>query len=223
MARRRVDLGAKPDQVHVVPMGVDAQRVRDDAAGVTRDPHRLMFAGRLVEKKGATVLLEALAGLDGTDWRLDLIGDGPLRADLERQAAPLGDRVRFRGQLTSDELARAMAEASIVVVPSVPAASGDQDGLPVVLLEAMTLGCAVVASALPGLDEALTDGRSGVLVPAGDPVALREALRALLSDPERRERLGRAAAVESEDYTADAVGARYITLLHEAIARHAPR
>jgi glycosyltransferase involved in cell wall biosynthesis len=116
-----------------------------------------------------------------------------------------------------------MARASIVVVPSVPAASGDQDGLPVVLLEAMTLGCAVVGSALPGLDEAVTDGVSGVLVPAADAGALQQALRELLADPGRRDKLGRAAAEASADYTAAAVGERYVALLHEAIARHRSR
>jgi glycosyltransferase involved in cell wall biosynthesis len=223
MAARLVALGAAPDRVQVMPMGVDVERVRKAAAGEQREPHRLVFAGRLVEKKGAAVLLDALAELDGVDWRLDLVGDGPLRAELARSAAALGDRVTFRGQLTSEELARTMARASIVVVPSVPAASGDQDGLPVVLLEAMTLGCAVIASALPGLDEALTDGETGVLVPAGDAGALRKALRELLGDPDRRERLGRAAAEASAYYTSDAVGERYVALLRDAIARHRRR
>lgn len=223
MASRLIALGAAPDRVQVMPMGVDVERVRRSAAGEQREPHRLVFAGRLVEKKGAAVLLDALTGLDGIDWHLDLVGDGPLRRELERRAAPLGDRVRFRGQLTSEELARTMARSSIVVVPSVPAASGDQDGLPVVLLEAMTLGCAVVASALPGLDEALTDGETGVLVPPGDASALRAALRDLLADPDRRQKLGQAAADASVQYTADAVGERYVALLHEAIARRRVR
>lgn len=223
MARRLVELGGAPDRVKVMPMGVDVDRVRRSAAGVQREPNRLLFAGRLVEKKGAAVLLDALAGLTGVDWQLDLVGDGPLRAELERRASTLGGRVSFLGQLTSEDLARAMARASIVVVPSVPAASGDQDGLPVVLLEAMTLGCAVVGSALPGLDEAVTDGVSGVLVPAADAGALQQALRELLADPGRRDKLGRAAAEASADYTAAAVGERYVALLHEAIARHRSR
>jgi glycosyltransferase involved in cell wall biosynthesis len=201
-------------------MGVNVDRIRQSAAGVEREPNRLVFAGRLVEKKGAAILLEALAGLGGIDWQLDLVGDGPLRRELEQRAAPLGGRVNFSGQLTSEELARTMARAAVVVVPSVPAASGDQDGLPVVLLEAMTLGCAVVASKLPGLDEALTDGETGVLVPPGDAGALRAALRDLLADPKRRKKLGLAAAEASSRYTADAVGERYLGLLHEAIARH---
>lgn len=223
MARRLVELGGEPERVQVLPMGVDVEHVRRSAAGVKREPQRLLFAGRLVEKKGAAVLLDALAGLDGVDWQLDLVGDGPLRGSLERRASALGGRVSFLGQLTSEELARAMARASIVVVPSVQAASGDQDGLPVVLLEAMTLGCAVVASALPGLDEAVTHGESGVLVPAADAEALRTALRELLADPERRDKLGRAAAEASARYTAAAVGERYVALLHEAMARRCSR
>jgi len=215
MARRLVDLGAPPDRTHVLPMGADLDALRANGAGVERVPGRMLFAGRLVEKKGGAVLLDALRSLPPEGWSLDVVGDGPLRASLE--AAASGMPVRFLGQLSRVELARAMYAAEVVVVPSVPASSGDQDGLPVVLLEAMGAGSAIVASRLAGIDEAVVDGESGILVPAGDVPALREALGGLLADPERRARLGKAAAERAERFSVESIGERYVALLKAAL------
>ncbi|MCM3661045.1 glycosyltransferase family 4 protein [Georgenia satyanarayanai] len=209
MRRRVLDLGARPDQVSVMPMGADLSGVvpRVDRPG---GHVRLLFVGRLVEKKGLEVLLTALRSVDA-DISLTVIGDGPLRADLERQARGLP--VTFVGQRGRTALRHAYAEADVVVVPSVPAASGDQDGLPVVLLEAMGTGCAVVASDLAGIDEAVRDGVDGVLTPPGDAVRLAQAIDSLAGDPERRAELGRAARDRAASFSADAVGARYVDLL----------
>jgi len=215
MRSRLLALGADPARTHVVPMGADLDALRATGEGVERVPGRMLFAGRLVEKKGGAVLFEALRSLPSSGWSLDVVGDGPLRASLE--AAASGLPVRFLGQLSRVELARAMYAAEIVVVPSVPAASGDQDGLPVVLLEAMGAGSAIVASRLSGIDEAVVDGESGVLVPAGDVAALRDALAGLLADPARRAALGRAAAERAELFSVEAIGARYVELLKAAL------
>jgi len=105
------------------------------------------------------------------------------------------------------------------VFPSVPAASGDQDGLPVSLLEAMSAGCAVVASDLPGLRDAVEDGLSGLLSATGSPEQLAGTLRRLLSDPQLCAQLGRAAAIRAESFSVDAIGGRYVALLDEVRAR----
>ncbi|QDB78481.1 glycosyltransferase family 4 protein [Georgenia wutianyii] len=209
MRRLVIDLGAAPEKVSVMPMGADLSGVvprveRPDG------PVRLLFVGRLVEKKGLHVLLEALR-LVRADVRLTVVGDGPLRAQSERAAEGLP--VTFAGQLGRTALRQAYAEADIVVVPSVPAASGDQDGLPVVLLEAMGTGCAVVASALAGIDEAVRDDVDGVLTAPGDPAALARALDDLAADPGRRAELGRSARERATEFSADAVGRRYVDLL----------
>ncbi|HEX8003492.1 MAG TPA: glycosyltransferase [Mycobacteriales bacterium] len=217
MRDKLVDLGAPPERTHVMPVGADLTTIRAAGEGVERVPGRLLFAGRLVEKKGVAVLLDALRDLPHEGWSLEVAGDGPLRADLERRAAGLP--VTFLGQCTRVEMARAMAAAEVVVVPSVPAASGDQDGLPVVMLEAMGAGAAIVASRLPGLDEAVVDGESGVLVPPGDVTALRDTLGSLLADPARRESLGKAASVRAEEFSVEAMGEKFVGLLTEAMAR----
>ena len=211
MADRLVGLGAPRARVHVLPMGADVETVRSAAAGAARVPGRLVFVGRLVEKKGVAVLLDALRLLEPGGWSLEVVGDGPLADELAARAAGLP--VTFAGCQPRSAVALAYARAEIAVVPSVPASSGDQDGLPVSLLEAMAAGCAVVGSRIPGIDAAVLDGDSGVLVPPGDPVALAAALAVLLGDPDRRAKLGAAAASRAEDFSVDAAGHRYSALL----------
>jgi glycosyltransferase involved in cell wall biosynthesis len=214
MRGRLVNLGGDPTTTLVVPMGADVAAVGAAVAGAVRQPGRMLFAGRMVEKKGAIVLIEALRDVGPElGWSLDLVGDGPLRGRLQTAAAGLAGPTRFRGVLDRTALARAMGECEIFVLPSTPAASGDQDGLPVVLLEAMAAGCAIVASRLPGIDEVLTDGQTGLLVPPRDPGALRAALVRLLDDPPLRVRLGAAAAAAVQAYSVQAVGERYAELL----------
>lgn len=228
MAERLVALGAPAERVHVLPMGADVDTVRAaSASGSERVPGRIVFVGRLVEKKGVAVLLEALRRLEPGGWSVEIVGDGPERAGLQARAAGLP--VTFAGSQPRPAVARAYARAEIAVVPSVPASSGDQDGLPVSLLEAMAAGCAVVGSRIPGIDAAVVDGDSGLLVPPGDPAALAEALTDLLSDADRRAKLGAAASTRADDFSVDAAGHRYCGLLRAVVGnatgpagRHGP-
>lgn len=217
MRDRLLQRGANPSTTLVAPMGADTSTVRAALREAEPQPGRLLFAGRMVEKKGAHVLLQALRGQGGS-WSLDLVGDGPLRPALQATAAGLEGPVRWLGTLERPALARAMAGCEIFVLPSVTASTGDQDGLPVVLLEAMTAGCAVVASRLPGIAEVIQDGRTGLLVPPGEPAALRAAIDRLLADGDLRARLGAAARTAAEPYSAEATGKRYVHLLQDVLA-----
>ncbi|WP_162292903.1 glycosyltransferase [Actinophytocola xinjiangensis] len=218
MRQRLIDLGADADTTTVLPMGADVDTIRAAGAGVDREPGRIMFVGRLVEKKGAAVLLTALRALaDLPGWQLDVIGDGPLRAELERQAQGLP--VTFHGQAGRAQLAAVYARAQIAVFPSKAAASGDQDGLPVALLEAMSAGPVVVASRIPGIDAAVVDRESGVLVAPDDADALAGVLRELLGDAGLRERLSAGGTRRAQEFSVDALGARYCALLHEVAGR----
>jgi colanic acid/amylovoran biosynthesis glycosyltransferase len=226
MRRAVIDLGVPEDKVRVLPMGVELARVHRGDAPSARVPGRLVFVGRLVEKKGVRVLLDALGDLPpAIDWSLDVVGDGPLRAELEEQARPLGSRVTFHGQQGSTELGRLLATAEVAVFPSVRAKSGDQDGLPVALLEAMAAGTPIVASDLPGLDDVVAGGTdpaetdpAGLLVEPGDARALTAALSTLLADGELRGRMGRSAAQRADSYSMDAIGSQYVDLLRNAVA-----
>jgi glycosyltransferase involved in cell wall biosynthesis len=155
-------------------------------------PFELLFVGRLVERKGVHVLLDALARVEGGDVRLRVVGDGPERAALEARAERLGlgERVTFDGFVSSAALEARFAACDAFVLPAVVDAKGDTEGLGVVLLEAMTHGKPVIASAAGGIVDIVRDGRNGLLLPPGDPDALAGAVRALREDPERARTLG---------------------------------
>lgn len=222
MRERAIALGADADATHVLPMGAQVAQFAEAATGradrLADGPVRLLAVGRLVEKKGFHLLLESLAQIGSEGWSLTIVGDGPQRSTLERAAAGLP--VTFAGQLTREQLTRADAEADIAVFPSVRAASGDQDGLPVALLEAMASGCAVVVSDLPGLAEAVEPEVSGLVVPTGDVAALTEALNRLVADRAATVAMGLAAADRALRFDVSAVADAYATLLgHAASAR----
>ena len=216
MRRRLIGVGAPPASTFVQVPGADIVGMRKLApAAEEQIPGRLLFVGRLVEKKGVAVLLEALRRLPTTlPWTLEIIGDGPLADDLKSRSAGLA--VTFSGSASREGLAHAYARSSVVVVPSIPAASGDQDGLPTVLLEAMGAGRTVVASDLPGINEAVTDGETGLLVRPNDADALAAALEAALADDGLRDRLGAAAQRRSDDYTIEACSQRFVEILSDA-------
>lgn len=216
MAAELRKLGARDEQVHIVPMGVDTAPIAAAVAREQRTPGRVLFVGRLVEKKGATVLLDALERMREQPAEVVVVGDGPLRGALEARA---GSAVSFVGARSKDGLAAEYAQAGIALYPSVPAANGDRDGLPVALLEAMSAGCAIVASAVPGIVDVVEDGVNGLLVAPGDADALAAAVDRLLADPALASRLGAAAQETAAAYTVEAVGDRYRTLIAGALGR----
>jgi colanic acid/amylovoran biosynthesis glycosyltransferase len=213
MRQRLIELGADPDRTHVLPMGANVVAVRAIAGECTQVEGRVLFVGRLVEKKGLAVLIDALRMMPHEGLEVHVVGDGPLRAELTDRAAGLP--IKFLGALRERNLAAQYGEAEIVVFPSVRAKSGDQDGLPVAMLEAMAAGRAVIASDLPGLGDAIENGVSGVLVPAGDPGALAAQLTGLLHSPSERQHLEAGALARSENYSLATIAARYLKLLDD--------
>jgi glycosyltransferase involved in cell wall biosynthesis len=217
MRDRLVELGADPATTVVLSMGADVTAIRPLAAAVERRSGRIVFVGRLVEKKGISVLLDALRLLGDTGYDLKVVGDGPMHSQLSSESSGLS--ASFVGALGREAVAAELGAASIAVFPSIAAASGDQDGLPVALLEAMSAGCAVVASDLPGLRDAVVDGQSGLLTTPGSAEELAAALGRLLRDPRLCDQLGRAAAIRAESFSVDTIGDRYVALLDELRVR----
>jgi glycosyltransferase involved in cell wall biosynthesis len=218
---RALDLSGAP----VLRMGVDTAAIRASVGARVPEDGLLLYIGRLVDKKGVDVLVEALARLDGA--RLEVVGDGPDRVALDQLAARLGvaDRVRFRGKLPKAGVLAALARAQVAVIPSRVGAGGDMEGTPVVLCEVMAAGVPVVASNLGGLGECIDDGLDGLLVPPGDVDALAAALDNALTGGVDLVALGRAAAAtarRSLDITA--VGAAYAEVFAAAAtpAAHTP-
>ena len=144
---------------------------------------RLLFVGRLVDKKGVDVLLAAIRRLQNERNRnmpgLDIAGSGPLEAALRAQAVDL-PFVRFLGWQTPQRLKTIMRKARAVVVPSRIAADGDCEGLPTVVLESIRAGLPVVATNHAGIPEIIRDQKTGFLVPENDPDSLAAALSAVI-------------------------------------------
>jgi glycosyltransferase involved in cell wall biosynthesis len=192
------------------------------AAGPEPEPppteRRLLCVGRLIPVKGHETLLRAFAeargGLPGAT--LNLAGDGPLRSELEALTATLaiGDAVRFLGRIT--DVAGAMRDAALVVVPSLG------EGFGMVALEAAERGRAVVASDVGGLPEIVDDGRTGVLVPPRDHRALAGGLVELVLDSERTAAMGRAARERAlAEFSLDRCADRIDAIYRSALSRRA--
>ncbi len=173
-----VRLGIRPELLPPRP-----SRANDGSA-----PVRLVMVGRLVPAKGPMLLLEAFrkARAAGAAVTLTLVGDGPVRPEIERFLKEHGlcDVVTLAGALNHDQTLAAVAAADLFVLASFA------EGIPVALMEAMALGVPCISTLVAGIPELIVSGRDGILVPAGSVEALTEAILQLARDPEQRQRLG---------------------------------
>ncbi len=211
--------GAAPDRVHVIPNGVDPPEASLDAE---RDPMpTVLTVGRLHRHyKGHDVMLRALPLVDAKvpDVRWVVVGDGPLRAELEALAATNGlhDRVLFAGQVSDAELAVTVwfRRAHVLAMPARTPASGAGEGFGIVFLEANAYGLPVVAGGVGGALDAVVDGETGLLVDPTDHAAVADAITGLLQDPERARRLGAAGAERARrEFAWPSIAARVEALL----------
>lgn len=213
MCRRLVAMGVDPARVRPGPMGVDGARFSPPDAAATRAG--VVFVGRLVASKGVEHLLHAFSQLGDAALRLRIVGDGPLRPDLEALVHRLGiDRqVEFLGAQPAANVPRYFREAALCVVPSLA------EGLGLVVAEAMACGCPVVASDLPAIRDLLTPDVTGRLAPAGDPVALADAMRRALGEPDVSRRLAAHAILHvREGYGWAGVALNYENVYRTALA-----
>ena len=181
------------DKVHVVRCGVDETFLAHPPSPPAAGNRRLISIGRLSEQKGQTLLVRAAALLarEGIDFELVLVGDGPLRPQLEAEiaASALRDRVRLLGWRTSAQVRDELLASRALVMSSFA------EGLPVVIMEALALGRPVISTAIAGIPELVRDGTNGWLVPAGSAERLAEGMRrALSASTEELARMGLAGA-----------------------------
>lgn len=180
-----------PDlQPNVLSMGVDASRFGrqyfvENYFG-QHEKRVVLFVGRLAEKKGVTYLISAMRKIDAL---LVIVGDGPLREGLEKQAKEMEVDAVFLGPKTHEELRVIYASADIFVAPSVTAADGDQEGLGLVMLEAMASGLPVVANDSGGISQVIKTGVNGLLCQEKNVKQLSEAIASVLGDEELCKRL----------------------------------
>ncbi|MFC5141098.1 glycosyltransferase family 4 protein [Actinomycetospora rhizophila] len=180
-------------------------------------PH-VVFLGRIWDKKGAFALIEAWAKSSGGEsgGHLTMAGDGEHeRARTLARDLGVADSVTVHDWLSADQVAELLASADVLALPS------ENEGQPMVVLEAMSRGLAVLATEVGGIPELVTDGVEGLLVPPHDAGALADALGELLGDEARRRALGEAGAARARDeFAADAVAARIEGLYHAVLAAH---
>lgn len=159
-------------------------------------PYRILAVGRFVRTKGFPELLTAMARLRRENFpvELTLVGDGAWRRRIEklRSRLRLQNCVHMPGFVPNDALARHMAEHDVLVVPSVVHGNGDRDGIPNVIMEALSLGLPVVATDVCGISEVIRNGKTGLLVPQRDPRSLAGAIRKMLGDAAAASRMARA-------------------------------
>jgi glycosyltransferase involved in cell wall biosynthesis len=174
-------------RVHRMYHGIDQALFHPSRRRLASGEPLIVSVGRLREKKGLDVLIEACARLRdaGQAFRCEIVGYGPehaaLQALIDRYA--LGEQVVLVGKLTREQVIERYSRATVYVQPSRIAADGDRDGIPNVLLEAMAMGVPVIASCVSGIPELVADGHNGVLVAPDDADALARAVMRLLSQP----------------------------------------
>ena len=189
--RRLIDLGAPPEKIKTIRLGVDCNafdyKLRTISAGQRT---RFITIGRMTEKKGHRFTIQAFSQLASRrpdlDLSLDIVGNGPLFDDMRSLAEGSGhpDRIQFHGGLPHQEIKRLLDEAHIFVLPSVTAADGDMEGIPVSIMEAMAMGLPVISTRHSGIPELVADGSSGRLVEEKDVPALSSAMEELASSPD---------------------------------------
>jgi phosphatidylinositol alpha-mannosyltransferase len=200
----------------VIPNGVHVEAIPARVPRAAGDPLRLVFVGQAVERKGLPVLLRAFEALrEHLPVQLEIVGTG--RDEIG--SVLLDDRgVHALGKVSDERKRRALAEADLLVAPSL---GGESFGM--VLTEAFAAGTPVVASDIAGYADVVSDGADGVLVPRGDPTALAATLRDLALDPARIERMGRQAAQSAQRYAWPRVAEEIVGAYEDAIAMPAQR
>ena len=186
MRERLATLGVPAAHIHVLPMGVDLSERFTPDPSVPRSQHEILFVGRLVEKKGLRHLIAALPQvLEGVpDAFLTIVGFGPEEAALRQQVHTLGlqAKVHFLGAVAQTRLPALYRRAALFVAPFVQAESGDQEGLPVALMEAVACGCPVVAGDVAGIEDLLGRMKPYICVDARNAEMLASCICSRLID-----------------------------------------
>lgn len=177
--------GFPEEKLTVHYTGIDCDTFTPPPEGlVAREPRTILFVGRLVEVKGCAYLIRSIAELmkAGTDCKLVVVGEGPLRAELEQLACDLGVHAVFLGAQPSSIVREWLARSRVLCVPSITTQRGEREGFGLAFIEAQAMGTPVVSSWSGGIPEAVEHEKTGLLAPERDHLALAAHLQRFMSD-----------------------------------------
>lgn len=217
-----VGWGAPPEKVVVRYLGIPGSTVSRESPKLWD----VVFVGRLVEKKGADDLLEGVSrasAILGRALQVAVIGDGPLRSTLQQRATSSSADVHFLGTRRSDDTLATLAAGRILVGPSRRSSDGDAEGLPTVYMEAAALGVPAVGYRHAGITEFVVEGETGLLSEERDVESLAQHIVELLSDDEKRSRMGSAAQLRVEEHFDMQAQTAALEDLYDAVARSGSR
>jgi len=224
---RQLAIKHYPRPMDVIPNGVDLSgmlgdlhvgdlKVGDQTTGAQSEnqPPVIVFAGRFTTQKNPLQLVRSLAQVRGLPWRCWLIGDGPLRAEIESaiEQAGMQDRFRFTGWVTPEEVTDCFARADILFMPSL------SEGLPVVGVKALAAGLAIVAAHIGGFLDLVDEGKNGYLIDPQQPQGYAAALGELLGSPSRLQAFRRASRNKAAEFDIERVAGQYEHLFAAVLA-----
>jgi glycosyltransferase involved in cell wall biosynthesis len=176
---RQLALALYPVEISVIPNGVDIHKIMPAELVQNKNP-RIVFAGRFMDQKNPLQLVRVLAGLQDIPWSCVMLGDGPLRPAIEREIdkQDLGSRINLRGWVDPEIVLSEFACSEILFMPS------RSEGLPVVGVQALASGLAIVAGNVGGFRDIVEQGVNGYLIEPDDDLGMKRGLKALLDDPD---------------------------------------
>ena len=196
----------------VVHNGADVKHLAPTKIKVNTPP-RLVFAGRFVPQKNPLAIVQILSRLQDLDWECSLLGDGPLLENVKREIEKAGMVGRFNlpGWVTPEVVLEHFSRSDILFMPSL------SEGLPVVGVQALATGLAIVASDIGGFLDLVDNQRNGFLVDAHDIPAFSNALRGIISNPETLLRFRQASVEKSRQFDLQKIVEQYQSILHDAL------
>lgn len=216
--KKSLEKNYQAQNVQVIPMGCSLEKFspanKIENFFSQKDKKVILFVGRLVEKKGASYIIEAMRKVEA---KLIIVGDGPERQQLEQLAKETKADIEFVGPKNKQELAKMYASCDVFCIPSVVAKDGDKEGLPVALIEAMASGAPVVGTHVGGIGEILVDGENGYIVREKDSEELVDKLNQILKNDDLRNQMKKNARTKAEKYDFIKIGLRYKAILDDII------
>jgi colanic acid/amylovoran biosynthesis glycosyltransferase len=221
--RKLIDLGCPETKILVHHMGIDCNKFQYLAKQPSNSQIRLVSIARLVAKKGLQYSIQAVAQLIPRYPNLEyqIIGDGVLKEDLEQLIKQLNvaKNVKLLGWRQQPEVAAIIAQADIVLAPSITSEDSDCEGIPVSLMESMARGLPVISTYHSGIPELVEDGVSGYLLPERDITNLANKIEHLIINPELRQKMGKAGRQKVEtDYNIQILNDRLVQILQQLLA-----